>query len=449
MSNRNAIMSGDGWRAAKSLITLYDQVIAAYPQRALTADDATIGDTAHAARTSDHNPNSAGVVCALDLTHDPNHGFNSYDFGETLRLNRDERTKYVISNSRIFYGPRSPSHGGNEKGLWKWEPYHGDNPHDKHIHISVGDPRFYDEAEPWLITPDDSVEQPPDQKRPTLSKGSTGQDVQDVQRVVFVDGIYGPTTEQGVKEFQKAHGLAADGVVGLQTWAALLGTSGGGAPAGDWQMDITATVFGGAADRNKSAYDEHIINDTEKVASLPARLSGSRVIELRRDNKIEIVSVEDIGPWLVDDFYWQNGARPIAEDMTKPLPRGPHQGRRSNGAGIDLSPALAKSLGVDGKGKVDWRFHQTVTKEPNMVTLSSPPAGSVVQVPVESAAKSKTIWTAVITAGITLATAYGLPISEENKVLIMSIAGTVGPIIIGVIKTWFTSSITPSSAKGL
>jgi hypothetical protein len=31
-------------------------------------------------------------------------------------------------------------------------------------------------------------------------------------------------------------------------------------------------------------------------------------------------------------------------------------GRETNGAGIDLSPALAAQLGIDGMGEVDWEF---------------------------------------------------------------------------------------------
>ncbi len=39
---------------------------------------------------------------------------------------------------------------------------------------------------------------------------------------VVVDGIFGPKTAAGVRDFQTAHGLVVDGVVGNQTWPALI-----------------------------------------------------------------------------------------------------------------------------------------------------------------------------------------------------------------------------------
>jgi len=39
---------------------------------------------------------------------------------------------------------------------------------------------------------------------------------------VVVDGIFGPKTAAGVRDFQSAHGLLVDGVVGNQTWPALI-----------------------------------------------------------------------------------------------------------------------------------------------------------------------------------------------------------------------------------
>lgn len=65
-----------------------------------------------------------------------------------------------------------------------------------------------------------------------LSVDLRGESRPDVRRVqqrlselgfsVDADGHYGPDTEKAVKEFQEAQGLDADGVVGKDTWAALI-----------------------------------------------------------------------------------------------------------------------------------------------------------------------------------------------------------------------------------
>jgi peptidoglycan hydrolase-like protein with peptidoglycan-binding domain len=60
-------------------------------------------------------------------------------------------------------------------------------------------------------------------ERPELRQGATGDVVRWLQlRVGCVpDGKFGPATERAVREFQRAAGLADDGVVGQKTWAAL------------------------------------------------------------------------------------------------------------------------------------------------------------------------------------------------------------------------------------
>lgn len=66
-----------------------------------------------------------------------------------------------------------------------------------------------------------------------VRKGDRNDDVRDLQNAlsaagyrVFADGIFGDHTDQAVRDFQEAHGLEADGVVGARTWAALLLRSG-------------------------------------------------------------------------------------------------------------------------------------------------------------------------------------------------------------------------------
>ena len=52
----------------------------------------------------------------------------------------------------------------------------------------------------------------------------TGPDVEELQRRlgIEVDGIFGPQTNTAVRNFQVAHDLGADGIVGPHTWAKLL-----------------------------------------------------------------------------------------------------------------------------------------------------------------------------------------------------------------------------------
>lgn len=134
------------WRLARSLSTLLGQVNSAYPGRS-KASDGTIGNQAHATRPSDHNPNPQGVVCGLDITHDPANGCDAHALAETLRTHRHPNLKYLISNSRI----------ASAKDGWAWRPYTGVNKHNKHIHVSVGvgkdgqSKQPYDDTTPWTI----------------------------------------------------------------------------------------------------------------------------------------------------------------------------------------------------------------------------------------------------------------------------------------------------------
>jgi hypothetical protein len=126
------------WRLARGLDRLRSQINTRSPNRNKSSDG-TIGDRAHAARASDHNPRR-GIVHALDLTHDPGRGVDTWSLADRMRLSKDPRIKYVISNRRIFSSPG-----------YTWRPYKGSNPHSRHVHISIRDNPHADQTQDWKI----------------------------------------------------------------------------------------------------------------------------------------------------------------------------------------------------------------------------------------------------------------------------------------------------------
>ena len=109
------------WHLAPSLAQLRREINTRWPNRDKTSDG-TIGDAAHSARASDHNPNSRGSVNAIDIDED---GIDSW--GLVALLITDPRVYYVIYEGRIW----------QRKYGFKPRPYSGINAHTKHIHVSI------------------------------------------------------------------------------------------------------------------------------------------------------------------------------------------------------------------------------------------------------------------------------------------------------------------------
>jgi hypothetical protein len=111
--------------------TLREQINASYPERDKTSDG-WIGDTRHAARPSDHNPDEQGIVRAFDCDRDLSGKAKPDlmpDLADQIRLcakSGDSRISYIIFTGRI----------ASSKKNWAWRPYDGINPHNKHCHIS-------------------------------------------------------------------------------------------------------------------------------------------------------------------------------------------------------------------------------------------------------------------------------------------------------------------------
>jgi hypothetical protein len=117
-------------------------------------------------------------------------------------------------------------------------------------------------------------------------------------------------------------------------------------------LGITATVFGGDGDEQHVAYQDVAPGWPNRPGvALPSRFSGPRPkVRISMNTRSAVCDIVDVGPWFPsargpEDRYWQTGERPRAESDD-----------RTNRAGIDLTPAAARAVGLNGKGIIDWEF---------------------------------------------------------------------------------------------
>lgn len=93
--------------------------------------DGWIGDSRHAARKSDHNPDAQGWVRAIDVDRDlsgkPKPDIMP-DVADQLRqlAKTDRRIAYLIFDGKI----------ASARSLWRFRKYKGINQHRTHLHIS-------------------------------------------------------------------------------------------------------------------------------------------------------------------------------------------------------------------------------------------------------------------------------------------------------------------------
>lgn len=116
-------------------------------------------------------------------------------------------------------------------------------------------------------------------------KGSSGATVTQIQKKLknwgyyngTIDGVFGSSTEEAVKAFQKKNGLTADGVAGSQTLAKLGISESSGASAQSNDVDLLAKVISAEARgepyKGQVAVGAVILNRV-KHPSFPNTLSG-------------------------------------------------------------------------------------------------------------------------------------------------------------------------------
>jgi hypothetical protein len=180
-------------------VKLRSEINTRWPDRDKTSDG-WIGDKAHSARVSDHNPDSRGLVHAIDVDKD------GVDVAFILRAAiADPRTEYVIWDRRIW----------TRSSGFVARAYTGTNPHTLHIHISFRYGTAFENNTAAWFTPPAPKPGGPTVKAvsvagtvPVLTYGMSdpipfkgGQYVGRVQKLLDVtaDGDYGPKTAAAVK----------------------------------------------------------------------------------------------------------------------------------------------------------------------------------------------------------------------------------------------------------
>jgi hypothetical protein len=119
--------------------------------------------------------------------------------------------------------------------------------------------------------------------------------------------------------------------------------------------NITATVFGGVGDTQPSAYPPFAFIDPNKLGcALPYKYRGTRPhVKVIGPGGSAMLEVVDLGPWnLSNPEYVIQGKRPMVEQQYKDHARAQNGRVPSNDAGVDLTPAAARAVGISGKGKV-------------------------------------------------------------------------------------------------
>lgn len=217
------------WRLAPSLQRLFGERNRRFPKHDEWSDG-SLGDTSHATRFSDHNPDGAGWVHAIDIDATVQHEMGTGPIGDyicrvLLRQARSGRLRnvlhYIIYRGLIW----SKSTG------WRPHTYTGSNSHHSHVHVSIdrtAGARGWSKG--WgVLVPQvsmDRIHRAWNRKRVKVSPVHVARlqrryKAKGYLKRPFVWGMFGRKTEDAAKRYAKRHGF--DSPVGRRCITKLCG----------------------------------------------------------------------------------------------------------------------------------------------------------------------------------------------------------------------------------
>lgn len=192
----------------------------------------------------------------------------------------------------------------------------------------------------------------------TIKKGSKGEDVKKIQNLLgcTADGVFGANTEKLVKEWQKAHNLVADGIVGPATWKMMFEEKLDGVIYDP--IDVHITKF------KRTSIKYLVIHYTAGTTSKPGSATSCRNVFLRvkssADFAVDDETMVQVNPdplnwycWAVGDGngkYGVTNKNSISIEICSNLEKGStakvpnHEGWYFTEASLDNAVRLAKML---------------------------------------------------------------------------------------------------------
>jgi hypothetical protein len=204
-------------RLAPSLARLTGERNFRYPKHD-TWSDGWLGDTSHATRFSDHNPDASGWVHAIDLDATMQHEMGSGEIGDLLIavLLKQARAGKLrgVAHYFIYKGRIYTSESGFAGHI-----YTGSNQHDSHVHISI---HRTSGARAWsgLWGVSRAVDLSQIRNRESVNNDDWRVVQRGLNRVlkdnVEVDGVAGRETREAIKRLQKRLGNKQTGIPGRE-----------------------------------------------------------------------------------------------------------------------------------------------------------------------------------------------------------------------------------------